>query len=480
MGVHRFGVVFFDEKTVYAATSFALSKGMSMAVHVIKRGLDLPITGAPSTTVDEGQSVTRVALLADEHPLMKPRMHVSEGDQVKTGQLLYEDRKSEGVCFTAPGTGKVVAINRGARRVLQSVVIELSGQEDQVDFEHYKGAAIADLDGDAVRALLSESGLWTAFRSRPFGRTPSTSDACSAVFVTAIDTRPLSGSVLVGLQGREDDFKAGLQVVSKLTDGPTFLCKAAGENIPTAEGIQVEEFTGKHPAGLVGTHIHMLHPVDRGRSAFYLGYQDVAAIGHLFSTGKLDMRRVVALGGPMVKNPRHLRTRLGASITELTAGQLDESNEIRVIAGSPLGGRSGDQELFGYVGRYEDQISVLAEDRERVFFGWLAPGFKKFSTIRALASRWFGGGKPMALTTTTHGSHRAMVPIGMFERVCALDIMPTFLLRALVVDDVVNAEHLGCLELDEEDLAIFTVVSPGKEDYGKALRRNLDLIWKEG
>ena len=451
-----------------------------MAVHVIKRGLDLPITGAPSSTVDEGPAVTRVALLADEHPLMKPRMHVSEGDQVKTGQLLYEDRKSEGVCFTAPGTGKVVAINRGPKRVLQSVVIELSGQEDQVEFESYSGAAAADLDGDAVRALLSESGLWTALRARPFGKTPATSDPCSAVFVTAIDTRPLSGSVALGLKGREDDFKVGLQVVSKLTEGPTFLCKAAGDDIPTVGGVTVEEFKGKHPAGLVGTHIHMLHPVDRKRSAFYLGYQDVAAIGHLFTTGKLDLQRVVALGGPQVKNPRHLRTRLGASISELTAGQIDDTAEVRIIAGSPLGGRAGDAELFGYVGRYENQICALAEGRERVFLGWLGLGFNKFSTIRAIASRWFGAGKPMALTTTTHGSHRAMVPIGMFERVCALDIMPTFLLRALAVDDVVNAEELGCLELDEEDLAVFTCVAPGKEDYGKALRRNLEIIWKEG
>jgi len=451
-----------------------------MAVHVIKRGLDLPITGAPSSTVADGPVVTRVALLADEHPLMKPRMHVSEGDQVKTGQLLFEDRKSEGVRFTAPGAGKVVAINRGAKRVLQSVVIELASQEEQVEFESYSGAAVGSMDGDAVRALLSESGLWTALRARPYGRTPATTDPCSAVFVTAIDTRPLSGSVLVGLKGREDDFKVGLEVVSKLTDGPTFLCKAAGEQIPSVPSVKVEEFTGKHPAGLVGTHIHMLHPVDRARAAFHLGYQDVAAIGHLFTTGKLNTDRVVALGGPMVKNPRHLRTRLGANIAELTAGEFDESQEIRIIAGSPLGGRSGDAELFGYVGRYENQISALAEGRERVFFGWLGLGFNKFSTIRAMASRWFGSSKPMPMTTTTHGSHRAMVPIGMFERVCALDIMPTFLLRALAVDDVVNAEHLGCLELDEEDLAVFTCVAPGKEDFGKALRRNLDIIWKEG
>ena len=450
-----------------------------MAVHVIKRGLDLPITGAPTSTVDEGPTVTQVALVAEEHPLMKPRMHVSEGDVVKTGQLLYEDRKSEGVRFTSPGTGKIVAINRGAKRVLQSVVIELSGRDEQVKFESYSGASVAEMDGEAVRALLSESGLWTALRARPYGRTPSPTESCSALFVTAIDTRPLCGSVSLALKGRESDFEVGLQVVAKLTEGPTFLCKAKGETLPTAAGVSVEEFSGKHPAGLVGTHIHFLHPVSRQRTAWHLGYQDVAAIGHLFTTGELDLTRVVALGGPMVKSPRHLRTRLGANIAELTKDQIDDSGEVRLISGSPLGGRKANDGVSGFVGRFDDQVCALAEDRERVFLGWLLPGFGKFSTIRAIASRWLGG-KPMPLTTTTHGSHRAMVPIGMFERVCALDIMPTFLLRSLAMDDVTTAEQLGCLELDEEDLAVFTCVAPGKEDFGKALRRNLDILWKEG
>jgi Na+-transporting NADH:ubiquinone oxidoreductase subunit A len=422
--------------------------------------------------------------MAEDYPLMKARMSVKEGDSVQCGQLLFEDRKSEGVIFTAPVEGRITAINRGARRVLQSIVIELTtpGQTGaQVDFENYTGASIDSLDGTGVRALLSESGLWTAFRSRPYGRVPSTSDTAAAVFVTAVDTNPLAGSVSTALAGNETDFKAGLDVLAKLTEGSVFLCTGADAKIPTNGSAKVEQFVGKHPAGLVGTHIHMLEPVNRKKSVWHLGWQDVVAIGHLFSTGKLDATRVVALGGPIVKEPRMLKTLLGASIDELTAGQLAADSEARVVAGSILGGRKAQGVIFGYLGRYHQQISCLSEDRERVFFGWLKPGFDKFSTVRAFAAGLLGQNKKQkAFTTTTNGSHRAMVPIGMFERVMPLDIMPTFLLRALCVGDVERAEALGCLELDEEDLALCTFVSPGKEDFGAALRRNLDEMWKEG
>ncbi len=457
-----------------------------MAVHMIKRGLDLPITGQPEDRIDENCRISRVAVTADDYPLMKPRMHVAEGDSVKRGQLLFEDRKAEGVLFTAPGAGTVVAINRGARRVLQSVVIELSdaaieGNGEQVDFENHTGADPATLDGDALRALLSESGLWTAFRTRPYSRVPSTTDTCASIFVTAIDTNPLAGSVKTALSGREADFKTGLAMLTKLTDGKVRLCTAPGAGLPTADGVHVEEFGGKHPAGLVGTHIHMLEPVGRNKSVWHIGYQDVAAIGALVSTGKYDPVRVIAVAGPVVREPRLIRARLGACIPELTAGHLPPDQEVRVISGSILHGRTAQDDIWCFVGRYHNQVSCLAEDRERVLFGWLMPGLDKFSSIRTFASGLLGLSKrPRAMTTTTNGSHRAMVPIGMFERVMPLDIMPTFLLRALVVDDLERAEALGCLELDEEDLALCSFVSPGKEDFGRALRRNLDTIWKEG
>lgn len=454
-----------------------------MPVHHIKRGLDLPITGEPRQVIEDARPVSRVAVVADDYPLMKARMHIAEGDRVQRGQILFEDRKAPGVSFTAPAAGTIRGINRGARRKLLSIVIDIdesdrAGKGEQVTFEHHREG----LDGKGLRDLLAESGLWTALRARPFSRVPAPTEDCASIFVTAIDTAPLAADPAKVLEGREADFSRGLTALKTLTDGPVYLCKAPGAKIPTADGIKVEEFAGKHPAGLVGTHIHTIDPVNRSKIVWHIGYQDVAAIGHLVATGKLDTTRVVALGGPAAQSPRLLRTRIGAAIDELVDGEL-QGDEIRTISGSVFGGRAARGDVHGYVGRYHTQISALGEGRERVFFGWLRPGFDKYSVVRAFASRWFGGGESKSkyqFTTSTNGSHRAMVPIGMFEKVMPLDLMPTFLLRALVKDDLERAEALGCLELDEEDLALCSFVSPGKEDFGVALRRNLTEIWKEG
>ena len=449
-----------------------------MAIHVIKRGLDLPITGAPEQTIED-VSVTRVAVMAQDFPLMKPRMHCVVGDEVKRGQLLFDDRKAEGVRFTSPGAGRVVAVNRGDRRVLVSVVIELnererSGETTEADHQAFEA------DASAGRELLVESGMWTAVRARPFDRVPSPTETCEAVFVTAIDTRPLAADPDVVVAGREADWKRGLELVATLTEGPVFLCRKQGSKISAAGvgRVREEDFSGKHPAGLVGTHIHLLKPVNRAHPVWYVGYQDVLRIGRLLGTGRLDVEHVVALGGPVVKSPKLLRTRTGASVDELTGGRLADG-ENRVVAGSPLYGRKTAGEEHGYIGRFHDQISALAEDRERHFLGWLGPGADMFTTVRAFLAGWFPN-KKRAFTTTTHGSHRAMVPIGMFERVVPLDIMPTFLLRALLMNDISRCERLGVLELGEEDLSLCSFVSPGKEDYAPVLRRNLETIWKEG
>jgi len=452
-----------------------------MGVHNIRKGLDLPITGSPQQEIHDSVSVGRVALMAADYPYMKPKMLVREGDSVKIGQPLFDDRKAGAVRFTSPAAGTVVAVNRGARRALISVVIEVNESgtaDDHQPLEHYDPDAA--LDGKRVRDLLFESGLWTALRARPHDRVPSADEECSSIFVTAIDTRPLAADPVVALQGREDDFVAGLAALEHLTDGPIRLCKQAGAAIVHGESTKVEvsEFQGKHPAGLVGTHIHALDPVSRTKTVWHIDAQDVAAVGHLFRTGTVDVSRVISLAGPMVKTPRLIRTRLGACTGMLTEGELHEG-EVRVVAGSVLCGRAASGDEYGYIGRYHNQISALSENREREFLGWLKPGGDIFSTTRAFLSGFLPG-REFDFSTTTNGSHRAMVPIGMFEKVMPLDVMATFLLRALVVDDVVRAEELGALELVEEDLSLCSFVSPGKEDFGVALRRNLTDIWKEG
>ena len=466
-----------------------------MGAHKIKLGLDLPITGEPRQEVHEGRPVGSVAIIAADYIGMRPAMAVKVGDVVKRGQLLFEDRKTAGVRFTAPGAGTVTAINRGARRALQSVVIQLNDAEvageakddDLQSFEAYTGKAPSGLDRNQVRDLLVESGLWTAIRARPFSRTPSPeSDAPHSIFVTASDTHPLSPDVDVVMSGREEDFQRGLEAVSKLTDGKTYVCKMQGTAVSagSASGVTVEEFSGPHPAGTVGVHIHTLDPVFREKTVWHLGYQDVIAIGELFRTGTLPVERIVALAGPLIDRPRLVRTRQGASIDDLTGGRelLKPGGETRIVSGSVLHGRDAQGEIHGYLGRYHQQISALAEPHEREFMRMVMPGMDVFSTVRAFVGAIFHQVAPrkFAMDASANGSHRAMVPIGMYERVMPIDVMATHLLRALLVHDTVFAEKLGVLELDEEDVALCSFVCPCKNDYTTALRETLTIIEKEG
>lgn len=459
-----------------------------MGEHIIRKGLNLPIEGEPEQRIDAAAAATKVALIAHDYLGMKPTMKVEEGALVKRGQILFEDKKSPGVVFTAPGAGRVTAINRGDRRALQSLVIELNDREragqpsgeDFQPFASYTGNDVAGLSRDQIKALLVESGLWTALRARPFGRVAKPADTPHSIFVTAMDTNPLAPSADAVIAGAEQPFQIGLQALVKLTDGPVFLCKAPDSAVTVRPntGVTIEHFCGPHPAGTPGVHIHTLDPVSRTKTVWHLGLQDVIAIGRLIQTGQLDVTRVVALGGPVVKRPRLLRTRLGASLDELVAGEL-EAGDHRIISGSVLSGRSAMGDVHGYLGRYAQQVSALHEGREREFMGWLAPGLNRFSATRAFVS-WLFPGRKFAFSTSLNGSPRAMVPIGVYERVMPMDIPATFLLRSLVVGDTEKAEQLGVLELEEEDVALCTFVSPSKYDYGVYLRDVLTTIEREG
>lgn len=457
-----------------------------MGLHQSKNGLDLPISGHPRQEITEANPVTRVAILADDFPGMKARFIAKEGELVRRGQPIFEDRKLPGVVHTAPGAGTIIAIHRGARRALQSVVIELSdgeksGAPETQVFESYSGVEPEALTDASVRKLLLESGAWTHLRTRPFGHTPAPDATAAAVFVSAMDTNPLAANPEKVLEADLKAFDAGLHAVSQLTTGTTFLCVAKGAAFArnlTAK-VQVEEFSGPHPSGTVGYHIHTLLPAHRGRVVFTITYQEVIAIGHLFLTGKVSVDRVVALAGPAAARPRLVRTRTGASIKELTEGELNTTDPVRTVSGSVLSGAAANLEQFAFLGRRDMQVSVLKEASEREFLGWLGLGLNKFSTIPTFLSK-FVGKRSFDFTTDTHGSPRAMVPIGMYERVTPWDILPTHLLRALLVGDVEMAEKLGALELDEEDVALFTFVCPGKTNFGLILRANLERMFAEG
>jgi Na+-transporting NADH:ubiquinone oxidoreductase subunit A len=370
-------------------------------------------------------------------------------------------------------------VNRGERRTFVSLVIEVAADDAQVAFASFSGRPADQLAGDDVRALLLESGLWTALRERPFGRVPKVDAEPAALFVTAIDTRPHAPDIALALDGRAEAFRAGLTAIAKLARGPTFLCKAPGVTFDVPAGVQIEEFAGPHPAGNVSWHIHRLSPVGLERRVWHIGAQDVAAVGDLVLRGELDTRRVVSLAGPGVMQPRLMRTRIGAAIDELVAGEL-HTGEQRVISGSVLDGRSvgtGAAAPDAYLGRYHAQIAVLPEGHERELFGWITPSPDKFSVTGSVLGAFLR--KQRRLSTTTNGSPRAMVPIGTYERVLPFDIEPTFLLRALITKDDPRAIALGALELDEDDIALATCVCPGKYEYGPLLRDALTRIEKE-
>ncbi|PTB89075.1 NADH:ubiquinone reductase (Na(+)-transporting) subunit A [Pseudidiomarina aestuarii] len=443
----------------------------------IKKGLDIPLQGSPQQTIEDGHAVKTVAVLGEEYVGMRPTMQVKADERVKKGQVLFEDKKNPGVKFTAPASGVVKDVMRGAKRVLQAVVIEVDGTEQET-FAQHESSKLASLGRDQVVEQLNNAGQWVALRTRPFSRSPALDAKPVAIFVNAMDTNPLAADPAVIIAEHKQAFIDGLNVLTNLTEGKVFVVKAADAEVDTGDAqVQLESFAGVHPAGLVGTHMHFLSPVSMTKRAWHIGYQDVIAYGKLFTTGEIFTDRVVAVGGPGVKNPRLLRTQMGANLRELTQGELAGGKQ-RIVSGSVLNGHKVD-DAHQWLGRFHVQVSVLPEGDNKEFLGWIKPGVNQHSVTRAFAGH-LSPSKKFAMTTSTNGSDRAMVPIGNYERVMPLDILPTILLRDILSGDSEQAQKLGCLELDEEDLALCTYVCPGKYEYGPVLRNMLTEIEKEG
>ncbi len=441
----------------------------------LKKGLDLPIEGEPKQEIESGAQVSHVALVGDDVVGMKPTMLVKVGDKVQAGQVVYTDKKTEGVKYTAPASGEVVAINRGEKRIFQSLVIKVEG-DDHVSFETYKGSDVASYDEKAMKDLLIESGMWPSIRRRPFSMVAKPNEKPTSIFVTAIDTHPLAADVDVVVKANESAFAKGLSAIKKLNE-KVFLCTKAGSSIQSVDGVKKEEFAGPHPAGLVGTHIHFLDGVGEKRFVWHIGYQDVIAIGKLIETGKLSFDRVISVAGPEAKNPRLLKTRLGAAVSEVCKDEV-KSEGCRLISGSVFGGRTA-AGSHDFLGRFHNQVSILKEGGNRELLGWHSPGFNKFSVKNIYVSKLMPS-KKFGFDTDTNGSLRSIVPIGSYEKVMPLDILPTFLMKSIMSGNTENIVRLGGLELDEEDLALINFVDPCKNDFAVRLRNNLTVIEKEG
>lgn len=440
----------------------------------IKKGLEIPLRGKPDERIDVASPVKQVAILGSDYVGLKPTMLVKQGDSVKEGTPLFEDKKNPGVVITSPAAGIVSNVNRGAKRVLVSVVIDIDGDAA----ESFATEDLATISESQVRELLIKSGAWSAFRARPYGKIPAIDSTPNSIFVNAMDTNPLAVEPSVIIAERAADFAMGVSLLAKF-GVPVYVCQADGVNLPdlNGNGVQVAKFSGKHPAGLSSTHVHSIDPVDGNKTVWTLGYQDAIALGALATNGKVDVSRYVAVGGPLVNSPRVLASRLGANISELIDGRTAEGKK-RVISGSVLNGHEAANDT-DFLGRYDNQISIVEENDDREFMGWAMPGISKFSALNVFISSLF---KPKAfnITTSQNGSPRAIVPIGVFEKVMPLDILPTPLVKSLLVKDTDAAQQLGCLELVEEDLALCSFVDPGKHDFGPVLRSTLTQIEREG
>jgi len=405
---------------------------------------------------------------------MKTRVLVEEGQAVKVGTPLYFDRRDEQVLFTSPGAGEVAAVVRGARRKVLSVQVQASGSDEQVALDV---PDLASGEDAKVRAALLASGLWPALRRRPFDRVARSDEAPEAIFVTAADTHPHAPSPLEVLVGRADDFKLGLHVLRTLTAGAVHVCTLEGEDWSSflSEGVSHQTFSGKHPAGNAGVHIHSLHPVGQNRFVWHIGYQDVADIGHLFRTKSLPTTRVVGISGPGSAEAVLVRTRRGAALSELATSS--SATQPRLIVGSVLGGRAAIAEE-GFLGRYANQVTILEEATERKFLAWAFPFAGRHSVSNAILDKLFN--RDLRFDADLNGSDRAIVPTGSYERVMPMDIMATQLIKALASGDLEGAEKLGVLELAEEDVALCEYVCPSKTNVTGLLRDMLTRIEAEG
>ncbi|MGI9292018.1 MAG: Na(+)-translocating NADH-quinone reductase subunit A [Gammaproteobacteria bacterium] len=443
----------------------------------LRKGLNIPIQGEAGGGIERGPAVKSVALIGTDYTGLKPRMLVEQGAKVTVGQPLFVDKRDPDVFYTSPAAGTVVLINRGARRVLQSVVVELDEEQPECrDFSVLAEADPASMSAEEIAGPLCKSGLWSAFRTRPFNKVPLSGTQPDAIFVTAIDTQPLAADPAIVVSQNADAFASGLEVISRLTSGKVHLCTVPEWQGPVPECALHSDFSGPHPAGLPGTHIHYLHPVSSDRMVWHIGYQDVIAIGMLFTEGRLSLDRVVALGGPGFKKPRLISTKLGASIEDLTKDAMIAESALRIISGSALDGHKATGPA-AWLSRYHLQVTALTEHRKRSLFGWFRSGGYSFAGRLSSNTPAPDG---QSVTTARYGRPTAMLPIDAFDKVMPLNMLPVPLLKALLIKDTDQAQLLGCLELAPEDLALCTFVCPGKNDYGFVLQENLRQIEKDG
>ncbi len=441
----------------------------------IRKGLNIRLKGKPDKILIPEEKPGRYAVKPVDFPGLFPKMRVKPGAEVKAGTCLFWDKKNEDMKFTAPVSGIVRDVVRGERRRILEVVIDAKGD----DYEDFGKSDPEKMDAGDIKNKLLVSGLWPAVRQRPYHVVANPEETPKSIFISGFDTAPIAADLdyIIELMP-EEDYLTGIKVLRKLTEGKVFLNLAANSSSSTLKktpGVEINYFSGPHPAGNVGIQIHHLDPVNKGEVVWYINLQDIVSIGKLFNEGKYAPDKIVALAGSEVEKPRYHRTRMGACIDTITKGNILSDN-VRYISGNVLTGQKIAAD--GFLGYYDSTISVIPEGDYYEFFGWITPGFKKFSFSRTFPT-WLMPKKKYRLDTNMHGGERAFVITGEYEKVLPMDVYPMQLLKAILIDDIDKMEQLGIYEVAEEDFALCEYICPSKTEIQSIIRKGLDVMIKE-
>ena len=484
---------------------------MSEAI-TIRKGLDLPISGAAEKCLTDARSIRTYAMKPTDFVGLTPRLLVEEGDRVAVGDALFCDKNDERIRFTSPVSGQVKAIVRGEKRKLLEVVVEADFKSAGSTVADYKSATATLTTADAIKAAMLQCGLWTQLRQRPFSTVANPDDKPKAIFVSAFSSAPLAPDYDFVMQGKEAMLVKGLEALTQLTDGVVHVCFRPGQKLASLDcfvprnggnpHIAIHYLKGPHPAGNIGTQIAHIDPINKGEIIWTMNLQDVTVLGELVATGIYNPERVVAVAGPNIKNPHYYRVKFGACLAEITETQLinneypkidanDVTKENRVISGDILSGTQIAAD--GFLSAYDDLVSILPEGDYYDFMGWLMPGFRKFSFSRTFLSGFMPKStfKPMGIElprlenfwkfdTNTHGDLRPLVFTGNFERVFPFDIYPTQLIKACIIGDIELMENLGIYEVEPEDFALCEFIDTSKTDIQAIIREALEKLRKEG
>ncbi|MDR2129792.1 MAG: Na(+)-translocating NADH-quinone reductase subunit A [Odoribacteraceae bacterium] len=444
----------------------------------LKKGLDIKLEGEAGGEDPRPVPCALHALKPTDFRALVPKLEVKAGDRVRAGDPLFSNKHNPAVKFTAPVSGTVEEIRRGEKRKILAVVVKA---DERITYKEFATPAPGEeAPGERIIELLLESGLWPLIKQRPYDIIADPATRPKAIFVTAFDSSPLAPDYKILLKNERPALRAGLNALSKLTGGTLHLNARAGETPLPADdlprNVKINHFAGPHPAGNVGVQIHHLDPINKGETAWVVNLPDVALIGRFLSSGRVDLRQLVALAGSEVTAPAYLSTITGARVGDIVKGRLRDRERQRVISGNVLTGERVTEDSF--LGFYHRLITVIPEGDRPEFLGWATPGLEKFSMSRAFPSFLFPN-KRYRLNANYHGEQRAFVMSGQYEKVLPMDILPVYLLKAILAGDIEKMEQLGILEVAPEDLALCEFACTSKIPVQEIIASGIERMMKE-